>query len=292
MPSVRRNGELARGAFQILLQYPEGLPAKDVLSAVERKVPPTKEETGDYPNRPGVRIFPKQVRFATIAPVKAGWLQKNKGVWYLTELGRKAYSDFPDPERFYREAAKLYKTWLGQQPASEDIAETEPAAKAVRFVNLEEAEEQAWSSIEAHLSNLQPFDFQDLVAALLEAMGYHVAWVAPPGRKGIDILAYRDPLGTEAPRIKVEVKHEKDKIELDKVKSFAADLGQQDVGIYVSVSGFTTSADEYSRGRESKITLIDARRLVELWVENHTKIDPNKRYLLPLRPVFYLAPDE
>ena len=69
----------------------------------------------------------------------------------------------------------------------------------------EEAEESAWNSIEEHLRNTSPYDFQNLVAALLRAMGYHVSWIAPPGRDGgIDILAHTDPLGISMPRIKVQ----------------------------------------------------------------------------------------
>jgi restriction system protein len=38
------------------------------------------------------------IRFATIGPVKAGWLIREKGRWYLTEEGKKAYIKFDDPE--------------------------------------------------------------------------------------------------------------------------------------------------------------------------------------------------
>jgi len=36
-------------------------------------------------------------RFATIGPVKAGWLVKSKGHWYVTEEGKKAYNQIQDP---------------------------------------------------------------------------------------------------------------------------------------------------------------------------------------------------
>ncbi len=59
---------------------------------------------------------------------------------------------------------------------------------------------------------MRPYDFQKLVAALLEAMDYHVLWVAPPGPdRGIDMIAHTDPLGTTSPRIKVQVKRQADK---------------------------------------------------------------------------------
>src|SRR3712207_7764782 len=64
----------------------------------------------------------------------------------------------------------------------------------------------------SHIASLGPYDFQNLVAELLRAMGYHVPHVSPPGPDGgIDIMAYRDPLGTTAPRIKVQVKHRQSK---------------------------------------------------------------------------------
>jgi restriction system protein len=75
----RRQGELVRGIFEILLVEPEGLRARDVLERLEQVVPPTEFERSNYPNRPNVRRYEKIARFSTIGPVKAGWLIKNKG---------------------------------------------------------------------------------------------------------------------------------------------------------------------------------------------------------------------
>jgi uncharacterized protein with gpF-like domain len=63
---------------------------------------------------------------------------------------------------------------------------------------------------------MPPYEFQELVADLLRAMGYHVAWIADAGKDGgIDIVAYNDPLGTRLPRIKVQVKrHNAQKIDV------------------------------------------------------------------------------
>ena len=72
MADAKRVGELLRGVFGILLGSPEGMPAKDVLSALAKEFPPTKFEAEDYPNQPGVRRYEKIVRFNTIPAVKAG----------------------------------------------------------------------------------------------------------------------------------------------------------------------------------------------------------------------------
>jgi len=294
----RRVGELQRGVFKILLDHPDGLPAKELLRKLETVVPPTEFEKAEYAKRPGVRRFEKMVRFATIGPVKAGWLVKSKGRWYLTEEGRKAYKQIPDPEKFAREATRLYRQWRASQP--EAIAELgEETSEAVESLEradagstVEEAEETAWTEIEQYLQAINPYDLQKLVAGLLRAMGYHVSWIAPPGPdKGIDILAHNDPLGTSTPRIKVQVKRRADKISVDGLRSFMAMLGEQDVGIFVSTGGFTSDAASEARTKETrKLTLVDLEKLVELWVEHYDKIAESDKVLLPLKPVYYLAP--
>jgi restriction system protein len=296
----RRVGELQRGVFKILLDFPDGLPAKDVLNRLPQTVPPTEFEKSDYPKHPGIRRFEKMARFATIGPVKAGWLVKSKGRWYLTEEGRKAYKQIADPEKFHAEARRLYLQWRAAQP--EAITELEeggsegavPLEKAAEASTVEEAEETAWAEIEQYLQAINPYDLQKLVAALLRAMGYHVSWIAPPGPdKGIDILAHNDPLGTSTPRIKVQVKRRADKISVDGLRSFMAMLGEQDVGIFVSTGGFTSDAESEARTKETrKLTLVDLEKLVELWVQNYEKIDESDKHYLPLRPVYYLAPSE
>jgi restriction system protein len=141
---------------------------------------------------------------------------------------------------------------------------------------------------------MNPYDLQKLVAALLRAMGYHISWIAPPGPdKGIDIVAHNDPLGTTTPRIKVQVKRRADKINVDGLRSFMALLGEQDVGIFVSIGGFTSDAALEARTKETrKLTLVDLKTLVDLWVEHYDKVAESDRLFLPLRPIYYLAPSE
>jgi restriction system protein len=287
----RRIGELQRGAFKILLGHQDGLPAREVLKRMEKAVPPTDFERSDYAKHPGVRRFEKMIRFATIGPVKAGWLVKSKGTWRVTDEGKKAYEQFPDPEKFQREASKLYRQWADSRPDSTaEMTGEEPDTTSA----IEEAEEAAWSEVAHHLKSMNPYDFQALVAALLRAMGYNVTWVAPPGPdRGIDILAHTDPLGTSIPRIKVQVKRRDDKVSVEGLRSFMALLGDQDVGIFVSTGGFTNDAESEARTQEKrKVTLLDLEKLFDLWVQHYDKVAESDKRLLPLKPVYYLAPSE
>jgi restriction system protein len=289
----KRVGELARGVFTVLMPHSEGLPAKAVLEQMWTVVPPTDFERQNYPANPEVRRYEKMVRFATISSVKAGWLSKNKGLWALTEEGRGAYSRFDDPYEFIREAGRLYKQWKDRQPAEEPETEDEEfATEAVdAAMTLEEAEESAWTEIETYLAEMNPYDFQQLVAGLLRGMGYHVSWVSPPGPdRGIDVIAHSDPLGITGPRIKVQVKRTAERIPSRDVRSFFAVIADVDVGLFVATGGFTKDAEDETRTQERRrVMLLDLRRFFDLWVEHYARIPEEFRRLLPLKPVQFLA---
>jgi restriction system protein len=291
--SKRRTGELIRKLFEVLKTQPEGVRAVDALAALEQKVTLTEYEAGDYET--GGRRFEKIVRFGTVAPVKAGWLVKNKGIWTLTPEGEAALQAYPDPEQFTQAAGQLYKKWKSAQPAPEDGEDEDEIAEGSATITLEEAEEMAWSEIEAFLAAMPPYDFQELVGSLLKAMGYHVAWIAPPGKDGgTDIIAYNDPLGTRPPRIKVQVKRNANspRIDVMGLRSFMAVLADGDVGLFVALSGFTKDADYEARQSHRRISLIDARRLLELWTSHYAQLDDSARARLPLKPVWFLAGDD
>lgn len=147
-----RVGELQRGVFKILLEHPEGVPAKEVLQRMQEVVPPTEFEKSDYATRPGVQRFGKIIRFATIGPVKAGWMIKDKGKWYVTEDGKKAYAKYPDPNHFRMEiigcitngAISNLKTWrnqssmkrMGQQRSKASLKRLVPLKKQKRMLGL------------------------------------------------------------------------------------------------------------------------------------------------------------
>jgi restriction system protein len=287
----RRRGELLRGVFNMLLRHPDGLPAKTILEQLQQLVVPTTFEQTTYPTRPDTRRYEKIVRFATIGPVKAGWLLKDRGNWSLTDEGRSAYEQFADPEQFTKEADRLYRQWRREQPEEEDVAVAGDSPGAA--TTLEEAEEAAWAEIEAHLTHMNPYDFQNLGAGLLRGMGYHIAWVSPPGPdKGIDIIAHTDPLGIKGPRIKVQVKRTTEKTTIDGIRSLLALLGDGDVGLFVATGGFTRGAEDEARRQENRrIMLVDLKRLFDLWVEHYAEIPEAYRRLLPLKPVYFLVPE-
>jgi restriction system protein len=150
------------------------------------------------------------------------------------------------------------------------------------------------TEINEHIDGLGPYDFQKLVAELLRAMDYFVPYLAPPGRDGgVDIVAYKDPLGTVAPRINVQVKHRDQKVDVKTVRELEGLLRREgDIGLIVSSGGFTKDVEIEIRHSNKHIETMDLDRLVSLWQQHYEKISETGKALLPLVKVYFLAPAE
>ncbi len=291
----RRQGQMIQTLFRVLEAEPDGLQAKDAIARVEREMVLTPFEQSCFPNNPDLVRFPKILRFSTINSVKAGWLRKRSGIWMLTEEGRSALQTFPDPEALFVESRRLYKAWKADQPepepastASDDEASEDHGLLVA--ATLEEAEEAARADILAYMGAINPYEFQDLVGELLRAMGYHVVWIAPRGKDGgLDLLAQGDPLGVKGPRIKGQVKRRPgQKTTQEELRSFLSLIEPNDVGVYISLGGFTVDAAQHARHTSRRITLIDGDALLDLWVENWDRVAEEGRQMLPIKPVYFL----
>lgn len=289
----QRRGQLLKTVFDVLAEHPDGIAAKDALKKAEKYLELTAYEQGNF-EKTGERRFEKLVRFQTVNAVKAGWMTKVKGTWTATEDGLTAAKEYSDPLAFMNQAEAEYAAWAKQQPKkAKAAAAPDDAPQDVPSVTVEEAEETAFVEVADQLATMPPYDLQNLVAGLLRGMGYHVAWVSPPGKdRGVDLLAFRDPFGTENPRIKVQVKREKAKTDVKGLRAFMSLLNPGDVGVFVTLGGFTSDAEGEARNSETRrVTLIDQSDLFDLWIKHYDGIPAEQRLLLPLRAVHYLAND-
>ena len=282
----KRRGELLRGVFDVLADNPEGIQAKDALAEVYTRIGATAFEAENYPGSE-IRRFERTVRFQTITAVKAGWMVKEAGVWSATPEGLAAFQKITDPEAFLDEAKKLYKAWEEAQPPKEP--EEEEAEFPDASVTLEQAIEDSGEAVRAFLGQIAPYDFQHLVAGLLRGMGYHVAWVSPPGKdRGLDIVALGDPVGTHGPRVKVQVKSEKTKVDAKTLRAFMSVLHEGDIGLFVNLGGFTSDAESEARNEARRITLIGENQLFDLWAQYYDRIPGEDHRRLPIRQLPFL----
>lgn len=97
MPEVtrRRTGEFPRHLFSVLMGQRGGTQATDAVAAVRGRVKLTEHEVGEYPS--GVERLVRILRFETIDTVGAGWLDRRRGLWFVTGAGRKACEELTDP---------------------------------------------------------------------------------------------------------------------------------------------------------------------------------------------------
>lgn len=276
--TLARIGELLRSVLELLWNKPEGMPAKDLMAYLPQVAELTEDEKG-YAAAGGAPRYEKIVRLSTIPLVHAGWLVKNnKGRWYITEAGREACRNFPNAQELYKEALRLF----------DQVKEGAPAAAMV----VEEAEEKAWEQVQKYLLDTRRLEFRTLIAELLQAMGYHVAWIAPPEKEhgNIDMVAYTDPLGVKGPRILVQIKHKGQPTTMEGMKSFLSTLNQKDYGLLVSSGGFTWEVTE-EIGTETfqKTTLLDLENFFDLWVKYYDKLSDEAKARFPLKKIYFLC---
>jgi restriction system protein len=148
-------------------------------------------------------------------------------------------------------------------------------------------ENQALERIKDRIRALAWDDMQEIVAALLRALGYRTI-ISPAGSdRGKDIIASRDGFGFERPRIVVEVKHRKDAMGSQEIRSFLGGRHPDDRGLYVSTGGFSKEA-HYEAERASTVThLMSLDGLARALIEQYEKLDEKGRSLLPLTKLYW-----
>ena len=202
------------------------------------------------------------------------------------------------PDGLLQEATRRYREWKKQADAEkpsftdEVIEDEDENEEREREMALDEIEALALDGITKAINAKTPYEFQDLAAALLRAMGYFTPFVAPRGKDGgVDVMAYRDPLGTQSPRIKVQIKHREVTTAVQDVRQLMGLLQKDgDVGIFFSSGGFTSDAKSTARGSHVHVELIDLERFIDLWRQFYEKLKDEDKALLPLTPVYFIAP--
>lgn len=292
---IERVGEIMKVVLTELQNAGGQARLKELLPRAESKLELTDYEKEPY-TKSGYIRWQAIVHFYSIDCVKAGYIQKSGGKWYLTQDGEDALK-MPAGE-FIRSALAKYRDWkISKAKHSGPINEIEEESdvdKAVRQTAYDQAVEQAREEIEQHINDMGPYDFQKLVEELLKAMGYYVPFNAKPGRDGgIDLSAYKDALGITPPRIKVQIKHREQKLTVKEVRELEGLLRKEgDIGLIVSSGGFTSEVEREIRASVKHIETMDLDRLISLWQQHYENINESGKDLLPLVRLHFLRPAE
>ena len=157
-----RQAEIVFAAMKAIEANGGEMRISDIYATLASSFPLTdyeKEET-----KSGVIRWKAYLNFYSIEVGKVGYLVKKSGIWHLTEEGAKALAAgagefFAD---FHGKFSKIQK-----EHAVSVIEEN-----ADQPDDLDMLQGQASKGIREYIIKKNPYEFQDLVAALLRAMGY------------------------------------------------------------------------------------------------------------------------
>ena len=269
------------------------MPAKELYPFVNENV-----ELTDWEKEPAGKMqyirWTNSFQFYSIDYQKAGFIVKKSGNWYLTPEGEAALKK--TPEEVMNIANDAYHVWKKARDIEDNPDEepTDNTAESDNSMKLEQLESDAREGIKAFIASKDPYEFQDMVAALLRAMEYHTPFIAPKGKDGgIDIIAYLDPLGAKTPRIKVQVKHKPETaIGASEVRALSGVLKAGDIALFVTSGTYSADARNAASGNDKFIRLIDGNDFIEMWQEYYDKMSDDDKNMLPLKRISFLGNNE
>jgi len=282
-------------AFKVLKENDNEMPIKQLLNEIEQKIDFNDWEKSRYEKTGQIR-WQGVFHFFSIDCVKAGYIIKKNGIWYLTPEGIEA--EKMGERILFENITNEYKKWKKEKTSNtEDLSDENETEKEIEnkedLLIYTELQEKAIEGMIKFINKKNPYEFQDLIAALLRGMGYFTPFIAPKGKDGgVDIIAYKDPLGTTTPRIQVQIKHRENTTSVKEIRELMGLLKTGDVGIFVSSGGFSSDAKSTARASNNHIELIDQNRFLELWQDFYFKLSDQDKNLFPLKPIYYLDINE
>lgn len=290
--------KLVYAALSVLVEKGGQAPGKVVIDEVEKRVDLDSYALETY-EKTGYTRWKSVLHFYTIDAIKAGFMLKKQGVWYITDEGEAAlkYGEI----ELLNSATDAYKAWRAANPKSENNIESQTSdiddesvsgGEQAQEATLQQMEQLAYDGLADQIDKMNAYELQDLVAALLRAMGYYTPFIAPKGKDGgLDVIAYQDALGIKSPRIKVQIKHRDAVATAHEIRALLGLLIQdKDVGMFVSTGGYSSDAKLAARHAQTHIELIDLDKLISLWQDFYCKLSDADKNRLRLKPVYFYDP--
>lgn len=214
-----------------------------------------------------------------------------RGVFRITERGRQVLKDAPPAinvaylNRF--EEFRAFRTLRHEKDKP-----VKPPTNGDSDATPEEALEAAYQALRDELADellLQlkaspPSQFEQTVIDLLVAMGYGGSLedagkaIGRSGDEGIDGIIKEDRLGLDV--IYVQAKRWDNTVGRPEIQKFAGALQGQRArkGVFITTSEFSAEAHDYVSRIETKIVLIDGRRLTHFMIDHNIGVTPTGVY--------------
>lgn len=239
-------------------------------------------------------IFRNRIGWARTYLKKAALLESPKrGVFKITQRGQKTLASNP---------ARIDVRYLEQFPEFIDFMEmSKPENGAVAPAELpqskttpEEAIELTHQSLREQLAaellgrilGCSPTFFEQLVVELLVKMGYGGSRrdagerIGQTGDGGIDGIIKEDRLGLDT--IFIQAKRWQGSVGRPEIQKFVGALQGQRAkkGVFITTSSYTTEAADYVTRIDTKVVLIDGKRLAGLMIDFDVGVAPAATYVV------------
>jgi restriction system protein len=266
----------------------------DVVELLAQQFQLTEEERKELLPSGTAFLFSNRVGWSRTYLKKAGLLEAPKrGIMAISERGKKVLAEnlteisaqylnrFPEFIQF-----KLSKddTDTGTLATNEiDVSKKETPEELIEYgyKNIRKSIEQ---EILLKLKSVSPSFFEKIVVELLVKMGYGGSIqdagkaIGKSGDEGIDGTIKEDKLGLDV--IYIQAKRWEGVVGRPELQKFVGALAGQGAkkGIFITTSGFTKEALEYSPKNEIKIVLIDGEKLSQYMIDYNLGVSVQNTY--------------
>lgn len=233
----------------------------------------------------GLPRWETYLHFFSIDAAKAGFLEKEKGLWRVTESGREALK-LP-PWEFLQSAVDGYKLWKQSQVASAADAPLDSTEEAESLIPPEEQmlviQNESNASVSAELlerlKGMTWQAFERVVVRVLLAMGYGGSRIEAgkalqtSGDEGIDGIINEDRLGLDVIYVQAK-KWTETPVGRPEIQKFVGALAgkQANKGIFITTTRFSQEAREYAEKLQARVVLLDGKRLTSLMIEHNVGV--------------------
>ncbi|MFA6242971.1 MAG: restriction endonuclease, partial [Candidatus Hydrogenedentales bacterium] len=266
---------------------------RETIDALRNEFKLTDEERKELLPSGRQCVFDNRVGWARTYLKKAGLLEApRRGHVVITDRGRSVLAQEPNriDVKFLEQFAEFIE--FRDSSRNHDDDDTNAPTSTVEAGTPEEALEASYLQLRSTLADeilekvreSSPEFFERLVVELLVAMGYGGSRkdagerVGRSGDEGIDGIIKEDRLGLDI--IYIQAKRWESSVGRPEVQKFVGALQGQRArkGILITTSAFTRDASDYAGNLESKVILIDGKRLAQFMVDFNVGVSPVTSY--------------
>jgi restriction system protein len=265
---------------------------RETIDYLTRKFTITEDERKELLPSGGNSILNNRISWTLFYLRKAGLLESTRrGFYKVTQIGLETLSQKPSKvdtkylQRFlpFQEFIRAKSDKTSEEDEEITTAYSKSPEESLEY-SYQRLREVLAGDLLIQIKNSSPDFFERLVVELLVRMGYGGSIkeagkaIGRSGDEGIDGTIKEDVLGLDV--IYIQAKKWDGAVGRPEIQKFAGALQGQRArkGIFITTGSFSRDALEFSSRIDSKIVLIDGKKLVDLLVDHNIGVSIVKSY--------------